>query len=39
VDDLDETGRYAEHVADDLSEHSLVALAVIMRAGEDSDVA
>ena len=37
--DLDETARHAEHVADDLSEHRLMALAVIMRAGEDGDVA
>jgi hypothetical protein len=38
VDDLDETARHAEHVADDLGEHRLMALAVIVRAGEDGDV-
>jgi hypothetical protein len=37
--DLDETARHPEHIADDLSKHRLMALAVIMRAGEDGDVA
>ena len=32
--DLDETARHPEHIADDLSKHRLMALAVIMRAGE-----
>ena len=39
MDDLDETARYAEHVAYDLGKNRLVALAVIMRAGEDGNVA
>src|SRR5215469_3579331 len=39
VDDLNKAARYAEHIADDLGENRLMALAVIMRAGEDGDVA
>ena len=39
MDDLNETTRHAEQVADDLGKHGLVALAVIMRAGEDGNVA
>jgi hypothetical protein len=39
MDDLDEIARHAEHVADELSEDCLMALAVTMRAGEDGDVA
>jgi hypothetical protein len=39
MDDLDEAARHAEHVADELREYRLMALTVIMRAGEDGNVA
>ena len=39
MDYLDEAARYPEHVADYLGENRLMALAVIMRAGEDDNVA
>ena len=39
MDDLDEITRNAEHITDDLGEHGLMALAVIVRAGEHGDVA
>ena len=39
MDDFDDIARYTKHVADDLGENRLMALAVIMRAGEDGDVA
>ena len=39
MDYLDEAARYPEHVADYLGENRLMALAVIMRAGEHGDVA
>ena len=39
MDDLDEAARYAEHVANELGEDRFMALAMIMRAGEDGDVA
>ena len=39
VDDLHEAARHAEHVADELGEHRLMALAVTMRTREDGDIA
>ena len=39
MNDLDETARDAEHIADELREYRLMTLAVIMRAGENGDVA
>ena len=35
---LDAAARYAEQVDDELHEHRLMTLAMIVRAGEDSDV-
>jgi len=35
---LDAAARYAEQVDDELREHRLMTLAMIVRAGEDSDV-
>ena len=39
MDNFDDIARYTKHVANDLGENRLMALAVIMRAGEDGHVA
>ena len=39
MDNFDDIARYTKHVANDLGENRLMALAVIMRAGEDGNVA